>query len=104
MKSNGRFVARFSILSFLLSSEDELTHIASCVEKNRLAALWGGQGRKCAFSHFFDSWVTDGRTNGRTDKASYRVACPQLKSKRMRREICKEKGGRRREGKEGGGY
>ena len=42
MKSNGRFVARFSILSFLLSLEDELTHIASCVEKNRLAALWVG--------------------------------------------------------------
>ena len=52
----------------------------------------GGQGRKCAFSHFpTRSSRTDGRTNGRTDqrmdgptdqrtdKASYRVACPQLK-------------------------
>ena len=29
----------------------------------------------------FDSiTMTDGRTNGRTDKASYRVACPQLKT------------------------
>ena len=43
MKSNGRFVARVSILSFLLSLEDELTHYASCVEKNRLAALCGGR-------------------------------------------------------------
>ena len=42
MNSNARFVARLSILSFLLSLEDELTHYASCVEKNRLAALWGG--------------------------------------------------------------
>ena len=28
---------------------------------------------------FFDSWVTDQRTDGWADKASYRVACPQLK-------------------------
>ena len=32
----------------------------------------------------FDSIITDGRTNGwtdgQTDKASYRVACPQLKT------------------------
>ena len=27
---------------------------------------------------WMDSW-TDGRTDGRVDKASYRVACPQLK-------------------------
>ena len=42
MNSNARFVARLSILSFLLSLEDELTHYASCVEKNRLAALCSG--------------------------------------------------------------
>ena len=30
----------------------------------------------------FNSSVTDGRTDGRTDKASYRVACPQLKKKK----------------------
>ena len=42
MNSNARFVARLSILSFLLSLEDELTHYASCVEKNRLAALCVG--------------------------------------------------------------
>ena len=44
----------------------------------------GGQGRKCAFSHFPARSLrmdgqTDGRTDGRTDKAFYRVACPQLK-------------------------
>ena len=31
----------------------------------------------------FDSMVTDRPTNGRTDKASYRVACPQLKTSRQ---------------------
>ena len=38
----------------------------------------GGQGRECAFSHYvivFNLSVTDQRT----DKASYRVACPRLK-------------------------
>ena len=41
----------------------------------------GGQGWKCAFSHFLTQspWRTDGPTDGWTDKASYRVACPQLK-------------------------
>ena len=41
----------------------------------------GGQERKCAFSHFLTQspWRTDGPTDGWTDKASYRVACPQLK-------------------------
>ena len=44
----------------------------------------GGQGRKCAFSQFSTRWLrtdrrTDGPTDRRTDKASYRVACPQLK-------------------------
>ena len=46
MNSNARFVARLSILSFLLSLEDELTHIASCVEKNRFAALCDGKARQ----------------------------------------------------------
>ena len=40
MKSNARSVAKLRILSILLSLEDKLTHIASCVEKNRFAALW----------------------------------------------------------------
>ena len=42
----------------------------------------GGQGRKGAFSHFSTRWLrTDGPTDRRTDKASYRVACPQLKTR-----------------------
>ena len=64
IKSNVRFVARFSILSFLLSLEDLLTHIASCVEKNRLQALWDGQTllQRCEDAskknrwHFFGTW------------------------------------------------
>ena len=32
----------------------------------------------------FDSMVTERPTDGRTDKASYRVACPQLKRERER--------------------
>ena len=59
----------------------------------------GGQGRKCAFSHFptrslrtdgptdqRTNGPTDQRTDGRTDKASNRdnrVACPQLKRRKM---------------------
>ena len=40
----------------------------------------GGQGRKCVFSHFSTrSPPTNQPTDQRTDKASYRVACPQLK-------------------------
>ena len=45
----------------------------------------GGQGRKRWFFHFSTrahrrtDRRTDRPTNGRTDKASYRVACPQLK-------------------------
>ena len=39
----------------------------------------GGQGRICAFYHF--STRADGRTDGPTDNASYRVASPRLKSK-----------------------
>ena len=49
----------------------------------------GGQGRKCAFSHFSTqsplrtnqptNQPTNRPTDWRTDKASYRVACPQLK-------------------------
>ena len=41
----------------------------------------GGQGRKCTFSHFSTRvhGPTDRPTDGRTEKASYRVACPQLK-------------------------
>ena len=31
------------------------------------------------FTHFDSCSPTDGPTDGRTDKASYRVACPQLK-------------------------
>ena len=51
----------------------------------------GGQGRKCAFSHFSTrvhgptNRPTNRRTDGRTDKASYRVACPQLKMLRTDR-------------------
>ena len=48
----------------------------------------GGQGRKCAFSHFSTRWLrtdrrtdgpTDGRTDGRTDRPSYRDARTHLK-------------------------
>jgi len=41
-----------------------------------------GRGGKARF-HIFQldhRGPTDGRTNGRTDKASYRVVCPQLKT------------------------
>ena len=43
----------------------------------------GGQGRICAFSHFSTRvhGPTNQPTNQWTDKTSYRVACPQLKSK-----------------------
>ena len=42
----------------------------------------GGQGRKCVVSHFSTrSPRTNQPTNGRTDKASYRVASPRLKTK-----------------------
>ena len=39
----------------------------------------GWAGAEMRVSPFFDSMVTDGPTDRRTDKASYRVACPQLK-------------------------
>ena len=58
----------------------------------------GAQGRKCAFSHFSTRahQRTNQRTDGRTDKGSYRVACPQLKrrkikKKREKKEVKKEK-------------
>ena len=46
----------------------------------------GGQGRKCMFPHFSTRvhWPTDQPTNRQTDKASYRVACPQLKRRPYR--------------------
>ena len=56
----------------------------------------GGQERKCVFSHFLTrahrrtDRPTDGWTDRRTDKASYRVACPQLKRKR-KKETKKER-------------
>ena len=66
----------------------------------------GKQGRECNcpqlkrfFSHF--STRADGQTNGPTDgrtvKASYRVACPQLKRKRKEEEVVSfmKKGGGR---------
>ena len=42
----------------------------------------GGQGRKCVFSPFSTRVHrrTNGPTDRRTDKASYRVTCPQLKT------------------------
>ena len=51
----------------------------------------GWAGAEMRVFTFFNSWSrtdrptnrpTDRPTNGRTDKASYRVACPQLKSRR----------------------
>ena len=50
----------------------------------------GGQGRKGAFSHFStrSPLRTNRPTDRRTDKASYRVACPQLK--RMITEIIRQ--------------
>ena len=54
----------------------------------------GGQGRKCVFSHFLTRAY--GRTDGRMDKASYRVACPQLKNGKWRKKEVnwKEKKGK----------
>ena len=40
----------------------------------------GWAGAEMRVFPLFDSMVTDRPTNGRTDKASYRVACPQLKT------------------------
>ena len=54
---------------------DEFTKKQGWIHGNLLRR--GGQGRKCAFSHFSTRSL---RTGGRTDKASYRVACPQLKT------------------------
>ena len=39
----------------------------------------GWAGAEIAVFPLFNSSVTDGPTDRRTDKASYRVACPQLK-------------------------
>ena len=56
-----------------------------CVLRDDISQLrTGEQGRKCAFSHFqldHHDGRTDGPTVQRTDKAFYRVACPQLKRK-----------------------
>ena len=41
----------------------------------------GWAGAEMRVFTLFDSWSrTDEWTNGRTDKGSYRVACPQLKT------------------------
>ena len=40
----------------------------------------GGNARFHTFQLVLTDGPTDQRTNGRTDKASYRVACPQLKN------------------------
>ena len=44
-----------------------------------------GRGGKCVFSHFRSLLITDGQMDqwmdGRTEKASYRVASPQLKTR-----------------------
>ena len=47
---------------------------------------------KCSFFPLFDSIITDGWTDGQTDKASHRVACPQLKrlTEINNREMCLE--------------
>ena len=39
----------------------------------------GWAGAEISVFTLFDLIITDQRTNGRTDKASFRVACPQLK-------------------------
>ena len=61
------------------------THLPVGVKQGRIHGQYqsrtGGQGRKYVFSHFSTRvWRTDGPTNGRTDKASDRVACPRLKT------------------------
>ena len=44
----------------------------------------GWQGQKCEFLHFLKSMnSTDQPTNQPTDKASYRVASPRLKTSRI---------------------
>ena len=51
-----------------------------------------GQPQKCAFSHGSTrSSRTDGPADGRTDKASYRVACLQLKKEIKRKKEKKER-------------
>ena len=49
----------------------------------------GGQGPKCAFSRFSarSPLRTDRPTDRRTDKASYRVACPPLKREKFSHEM-----------------
>ena len=57
-------------------------NVALLIKQGRIHGQYqlrtGGQGRECAFSHFLTRG--HGPTDGRTDKASYRVACPQLKT------------------------
>ena len=45
----------------------------------------GGNARFYTFRLVFTDRPTDGPTNGRTDKGSYRVACPQLKRKERKK-------------------
>ena len=44
----------------------------------------GWAGAELSVFPLFNSMVTDGRTDGRTDKASYRVACPELKREKIK--------------------
>ena len=57
---------------------------------------WVGRGGNVRFPTF-RLVSTDRPTDGRMDKASYRVACPQLKRKRKRKR--RSKGRRRKERK-----
>ena len=41
----------------------------------------GWAGAEMPVFPLFNSMIPDGPTDGRTDKASYRVACPQLKTR-----------------------
>ena len=50
----------------------------------------GGNARFHSFRLVLSNGPTNQRTDGWTDKASYRVACPQLK-KRMADEFCRFK-------------
>ena len=81
-----KFVANRAVAVHVLT---DITLVLQWKKQGRIHGQYqsrtGGQGRKCVFSHFptrspQTNRPTDQPTNGRTDKASYRVACPRLKT------------------------
>ena len=64
-------------MSFRLGNTEELK--ITRPDTRPIPVANGGAGAKMRVFPLFNSMTPDGPTDGRTDKASYRVACPQLK-------------------------